>query len=182
MLAGLFGGSVARLLEVLVFASEPLHLRETARRAQMAPIQASRALSGLVKAGLVERKPVGNMVLFSLNRESREAKLLSELVESECGVIPALKKALEKEENVETAFVYGSFASRKQGAKSDVDVIVVGSADLVSLARAFSEASVKYGREINYSVYSRKEFDAKKKTPFLKRVLAEEKIMLVGKL
>jgi uncharacterized protein (DUF1697 family) len=60
-----------------------------------------------------------------------------------------------------------------------VDVIVVGSPDWKALAKKINEVEAEFGREVNYSVYSREEFEKKKNAPFLKRVLSGKMITLV---
>ena len=169
-------------MEVLVFAREPLHLRKIARRAGLQPIEVSRLLDKYCKAKIIGRERIGNMVLFSLNRSSAEGGLLENLVEKTRGVVPALREALSKEKKIRLAFVYGSFAAEKEGVRSDVDLLVVASIDWAAVSALVSGVESNCGREINYVVFSPEEFERKKKTPFLSRVLGGEKILLVGSL
>ena len=179
LLSALFGNRSAQILEALAFASEPVHLRELARRAGAAPIVVSRILDSLVKARLVERERKANLVLYSFGG-SKEAALLKNLVVESRGLIPLLRGALERVSGIEGAFVYGSFAAGEENADSDVDVVIVGSPDYAVLAKAVNGIDARFGREVNYSVYSPKEFKEKSKAPFLKRVLTGKKLMLVG--
>ena len=78
--------------------------------------------------------------------------------------------------------MYGSFATQEEGVKSDVDLLVVTSLDWSAVAGVVTGGEANCGRGINYIVYSPQEFERKKKTPFLSRVLLGEKIMLVGNL
>ena len=181
MLGQLFGVSNAKVLAALAFADAPLHLRELARRANVAPTQASRILTRFVRAGLADATPIGKMRLFSLRRENRTVKLLCELVEETAGVTEALRSELRKDGAIQTAFVYGSFASGKEGLKSDVDLMIIGRPDLASLSRRISRLESKFGREINYAVYSEEEFERKKSSPFLSRILKSERNVLVEK-
>lgn len=180
MLSELFGVSRAKILPVLVFAKQPVHLREVARRANMAPIQAARTLDGLASVGLVETSASAGRRLFRLRRETVAGGLLCKLVEESRGLLVALGETLKKEKAIKKAFVYGSFASGKEGLKSDVDLIIVGSPDWASLSRRVSALEAEFGREINYGVYAPEEFEEKSKRPFLSRVLDAEKIFLVG--
>ncbi len=182
MLGVLVGVKPARVLETLVFSKEPLHLREIARRSGVSPIAASRILDRFSKAKLVERDRFGNLVLFNINRSFEDGRLLCEVVEKTRGVVPVLKERLGKEKKIAAAFVYGSFASETEGAKSDVDLMVVGRLDWAAVSSLVRDLEWRFGREINYTVYSPDEFARKKSTPFLSRVLKGEKIMLVGEL
>ena len=83
---------------------------------------------------------------------------------------------------VELAFVYGSVASGKTTARSDVDLLVVGDVSLTEIVPALRTAEARLGREVNPSVYPVKEFRDKMKhdTPFLKRILAGPKLFVTG--
>ena len=48
------------------------------------------------------------------------------------------------------------------------------------LARQMRVLEKKLGREINYAVYPKKEFLAKRRQGFLRNVLVNQKIMVVG--
>jgi predicted nucleotidyltransferase len=178
LLGTLFGKRTALVLEALTFTREPVHLSELARRADSAPITASRILAGLVKANMVIREKKGNLVLYSFS-DARSAKILRELVEQTRGVVPALRESLRKIRGVEEAFVFGSYAAHTEGENSDVDVVIVGSPQWSELAKTINAVEAKFNREVNYVVYSRAEFEKKKKTPFLTRILKEKKIVLV---
>ena len=182
MLGVLCGPRTARVLETLVFAQMPLHLREIARRCGLQPIEVSRLLDKYCKAKIVVREKMGNLVLFSLNRSSQEGRLLENLVEKTRGVIPSLSEALGGEKKIKLAFVDGSCAAQEEGVKSDIDLLVVASLEWPSVAGLVTGVESNCGREINYIVYSPEEFERKKKTPFLSRVLRGKKIMLVGNL
>jgi predicted nucleotidyltransferase len=180
MLSVLFGKSKASVLSVLVFAREPIHLREIARRSSIAPIQASRILGEFCKARIVDFKRVGNMRFFSLNKSLPATRLICRFVEGTRGVVNALKECLGKEKGVEIAFIYGSFATGSESTKSDVDLIVVGEPNFAAFSNKIVEIEGVFGKEINYSVYSPSEFARKKSSAFLSRVLGGEKLFLIG--
>ena len=75
---------------------------------------------------------------------------------------------------INAAFVYGSFASRKETARSDIDLMIIS--DRLTYAdvyRALESAGKVLGRQINPTIYSRAEFSKRLKTrnPFVTKVM-----------
>jgi predicted nucleotidyltransferase len=85
---------------------------------------------------------------------------------------------------IEAAFVYGSQASGKVAASSDVDLAVVGDVDEMALHKAVGRAERHLGRPVNYTLLSRREFQRRKKEKggFLTRILHGPKIEVLGSL
>ncbi len=169
-----------KVLGVVLF-SDGLHLREIARRAGASSSEAKRELDILVSAGMLRAEKKGNLSLFYLEESCPFLQELKGLYSKTEGVFAQLEKALEKIPGIEYAFVYGSFARGEYGAKSDVDLMVVGEPDMGELNSRIMNVEAKVFREINYSVYPRKEFHRKATlSGFLRRVLSEKKVMLCG--
>ena len=83
---------------------------------------------------------------------------------------------------IEVAFVYGSVASGKKTARSDVDLLIIGDVTLADVLPAARGAEARLGREVNPSVYPVKEFREKleRGAPFLKRIVAGPKLFVAG--
>jgi predicted nucleotidyltransferase len=99
------------------------------------------------------------------------------------GLADILTQALEPlADDVRVAFVYGSLASGKESARSDVDVMVIGKASFGDVVKALRPAEARLSREVNPTVYPPAEFKAKlaAKHHFLTSVLNEPKVFLVG--
>ncbi|HEY4831100.1 MAG TPA: nucleotidyltransferase domain-containing protein, partial [Waddliaceae bacterium] len=79
-------------------------------------------------------------------------------------------------------FIYGSTASGKESANSDIDLFIVGDLGLRDLANILSEARKNLRREINSTVYSEKELKEKikERNPFIQQVLHRPRIWLMG--
>jgi len=99
------------------------------------------------------------------------------------GVAKELKESLI-EIGVETVFIYGSFASGEATVNSDIDIFIIGEVDEDKLIIKIREIEKTLSREINYVLFTAKEFERKKKSkdPFVLNVLKEPKIMLIGDL
>jgi predicted nucleotidyltransferase len=101
------------------------------------------------------------------------------------GIADVLRKALAPvADRIELALVYGSVASGKEGPRSDVDLMLVGELKFEEAIHALTRAEKSLRREINPHVYGAQEFRAKLAgtEPFLRRLLDEPKIALIGNL
>jgi len=96
-------------------------------------------------------------------------------------MVDILRDALNKED-VKIAFVFGSVASNQEGAKSDVDLMVIGDVGLRTLSGWLSGISEQIGREINPHVINENEFRRRRGSHdhFLTRVLESEKLFIEG--
>ena len=96
-----------------------------------------------------------------------------------------LRKALAPlAKRITLAFIYGSIASGKETARSDVDLMLIGDLKFEDAIHALASAEQSLRREINPHVYGLREFRAKlaSKEPYLLRVLDGPKILLSGDL
>jgi predicted nucleotidyltransferase len=80
------------------------------------------------------------------------------------------------------AFVFGSLASNKEGAASDVDLMVIGDMGLRTLSGWLSGVSEQIGREVNPHVMTENELRRRKhsRDHFLTHVLESEKLFIKG--
>jgi predicted nucleotidyltransferase len=182
----LFGSTRRDVLALLMGRpDESFYLREILRTIGGGSGAVQRELKQLADAGLIRRETRGNQVYFSANRDAPIFADLRAIVEKTAGTADVLRTSLSKlvrDRRIELAFVYGSVASGKQTARSDVDLLVIGDATLSEVVPALEGADRRLGREINASVYPSKEFRQKLKrgTPFLRRIVAGPKLFVAG--
>lgn len=180
----LFGGYRKRVLSLLLLHPEQsLHLREIARALDKPAGTLLRELKALADAGVLLRLPVGNQVRFQANPACPIYEELRAIVKKTVGVADVLREALAPlGTKIEVAFVYGSLASGEERAGSDVDVMIIGSARFSEVVAALEPAQAALRREVNPSVYSALEWKTKlaARDPFLRNVLAERKIFILG--
>ena len=186
-MARLLFGSVRRDVLALLYGrpAESFYLREIQRAVSsgIGPVQ--RELRQLTEAGLVEREQRGQHVYFSANQHAPIFAELQAIIEKTAGAAEVLRAslaALLAAGKIDAAFVYGSVAEGKQGSRSDVDVFILGEATLTDVVPAIRAAESRLGRDVNPSVYSRKDVRVKLKagSAFLRRVLKGPKLMIVG--
>jgi len=140
-----------------------------------------RELSNLESFGLLVGQKKGNQQYYAVNTGHFLFAELQKIVLKTEGISGTLKRALT-DEKISCMFIYGSFARGSAGAKSDIDLFIVGAIDEDRLIPIIHSCEQETGREINYTLMTLAEFAQKKKQhdPFVKNVMKEEKIVISG--
>jgi predicted nucleotidyltransferase/predicted transcriptional regulator with HTH domain len=177
--------SKARRRLLAYFFTNPaarLHLRDLAERLGIDPSNLSKELGRLEREGLFQSEVSGRQKYFQLNREYPLFDEVRSIVAKTIGAVPLIAQSLQKIEGIGEAFLYGSFARNQQDAVSDVDVLVIGNPKGEALAEAMQKLERRLGREVNYTVLTRREFDLRRarKDAFLENVWHNKRVSLVG--
>lgn len=183
MLTQLMPAARVKVLAFLLLnASEECYLREIARRAGVPLRAAQRELAILERIALVQRERRGRQVFFRVETDHPLFADLRALFLKSDGLALPLRRALEGVTGVEAAAVYGSVASGTDTGRSDVDLLVIGSADAMALHEAVSAVENQLGREVSYTLLSRRELRtrSRKHDPFLTRVLGGPLLPVIG--
>jgi len=168
---------------LLMHPAESWHVREIARMTGRPANSMYRELNALAQAGLLRRRAQGNQVHYSANPDCPIHEELRGILRKTAGIADVLREALAPlNAKIQAAFVYGSVAGGTERARSDVDVMIVGSISFEEAVRALAPAEETLRREVNPHVYGQREFRGKIAAcePFLLRVLTGPKIFLVG--
>lgn len=172
----------AELLRLL-FGLRPaeLHLRELVRQSGLSLSTVRQELQCLTRVGLVIARKDGNRVYYRANPDHPVFRELRSLVLKTDGLVGVLQPALDIPE-VNVAFVFGSVARGDTGARSDVDLMVVGSAGLRRLVSRLAGVADRTGREINPHVLTPGEFVERKnrRDHFVKSVLESPRLFVKG--
>jgi predicted nucleotidyltransferase len=178
----LFGRTRGAVLSILYgHVGKGFYLRQLARLTNIALGPVQREIRQLVEAGLVSKKTIGTQTLYSANRESPVFREIKGLVTKTVGMHDVLAEALSSlRDEINLAFVYGSVARSREREHSDVDVMVVGNVDFDAIVVKLRDAEKTLNREINPTVYSIREFSKKLRGNFLKTVLTEKKLFIIG--
>jgi len=178
----LFGRTRGAVLSILYgHVGESFYLRQLARDTEIALGPVQREIRQLVDSGLVARKIVGAQTLYSANQQSPVFAEIKNLVAKTVGMHDVLYEALDPlRKKINLAFVYGSVARSGEAERSDVDLMLVGKVDFSAVVSKLADAQRTLNREINPTVYSVKEFRGKVRGNFLKNVLAEKKLFIIG--
>jgi predicted nucleotidyltransferase len=158
-----------------------LHLREMERQASLSLGTIRQDLQKLVKLDLVTARRDGNRLYYRANTEHPLYTDIRKLVLKTAGLVEILKSVLNRE-GVKVAFVFGSLASNREKAASDVDLMVIGAVGLRALSSWLSGVSDQIGREINPHTLTVAEFRRRKEKGdhFLSNVLESPRLFIIG--
>jgi predicted nucleotidyltransferase len=163
--------------------SQRYYLRELQRILGYSAGSIRRELLRFQTDDLFNTDRVANLLYYSINTKHPLYKELKSIVSKTVGVEGSLKKTLASFKNIKIAFIYGSFATRREKAASDIDLMIIGEPNTSRLNEKIIELEKGLKREINQTIYSLKEYKAKKKAKsgFILDLLKKQKTMLIGK-
>jgi predicted nucleotidyltransferase len=138
-------------------------------------------INKLVDEGILLDEHRGNNHFFSLNKKYTVYEELKSVFLKTVGAVGILKDALKKIKGIERAFVYGSFAQGEERKNSDIDLMIIGSADEDEILDAISKVEGALNRTINYGLISGQDFQRKVKdgNSFLMNILSKKVIELI---
>lgn len=168
---------------LLLRPDEHFYVRELERLTGISAGSLHRELKAMSEAGLLIREHQGNQVLYQADRSCSIFEELASIFRKTVGLGSELTAALEPiADRIDVAFVFGSMASGKQHAKSDVDICVLGEVELLDVVKAIGSLQESLRREINPVVMSAKQFasDLANRERFAERLVAEPKIFVIG--
>jgi len=143
-----------------------------------------RELARLEDSGLVTVSRVGTQKHYQANPKSPIFSELCAIAQKTVGLAEPLREALKPlVKKISAAFVYGSVAKKQDTAASDIDLMVIsGKVTYADLFTVLEEVSARLGRQVNATVYSSQELAkrVKQDNAFVKRVLAQPKVWLIG--
>jgi predicted nucleotidyltransferase len=159
-----------------------VHLRDLAERLDIDPANLSKELRRLEIEGLFRSEVSGRQKYFRLNREYPLFAEVRSIVSKTIGAASLIAQSIKKIEGIEEAYLYGSFARNQQDAASDIDVLVIGGPRGEVLAEAMRKIERQLGREVSYTVLTRKELDSRRarKDAFLENVWHNKRVLLIG--
>ena len=160
------------------------YLSDLAKHLRRRPSSLQEPLASLVSAEVLSRRKEGNRVYFQANRDCPFLPELQGLMAKTIGLVDVLRDALTPlSPQIAVAFIHGSVAASRERARSDIDLIVLGSLGLAELSPVLERVELRIGRPVNANVYSPEEF-AKKisaRNHFLCSVLDKKKLFIVGR-
>ena len=173
-----------RVLGLLLMHSDKrYHVREIARLTDTVAGTLHKELARLADAGLLLKETVGNQVLYRANRDCPIFEELASIFRKTSGLTDVLADTLALfPDRIVAAFVFGSMASGKETAGSDIDLLIIGDVGFSEIVKAVYSAQEVLGREINPKVYSKKEWRKmlKDKDAFITEVLKKPKLFISG--
>jgi len=173
-----------RLLALLLLQPERSWVLQDLAETLSAPVSSvHRELARAEGAGLVRRDASARPHRFQAAADDPLFGPLADLLRGSVGVEEQLRAALERPD-VLVALIYGSWAGGERRPDSDIDVLVVGDADLRELRRRVRPIGKAIGRTIDLTVISHDEFQrlVSERSSFTRRVVESRTTPLVGDL
>ena len=142
-----------------------------------------RELLKFQKDDLFNTQREGNLLYYALNMDHPLFKELKAIIAKTVGIEGSLRNALSSVKKIKIAFIYGSFAAKREKGTSDIDLMIIGNPDTSQLNEKIAALEKRLGREINPTIYALAEYKAKKKAKsgFIMDLLRNPKIMVIGK-
>lgn len=161
--------------------SKKYYLRELERILGYSAGNIRRELLKLSEDNFFLTNKIGNLLYYKLNTDHPLYNEIKSIVKKSAGIVEKIKNNLLKVPNIDIAFIYGSFAQNKATSTSDIDLMIIGEAKTTAIINATKSLENKFGREINFTLYSKDDFNNKKDTRgFLKDIINKKKIFLIG--
>ena len=184
MLTKLFSSTRAELLGLFFNNPEDrFYLREIARHIGKDAAGIKRELDKLVKIGLLAIEKRGVQKYYFANKNSPIFSEMKGLIFKTTGVQGSMKASLSRLKGVKVAFIYGSYAKGAEKEDSNINLMVIGQANITELNDMVMGLEDKLKRDIDYLVFDEQEYRKRKdsKDPFIRELLKGKKIFLLGK-
>lgn len=168
-----------------LFFSNPdreFYIHEIGRHIGKKPGIFQKTLYDLERMGVLTSRYQAHARYFRANKSYPIYADLKSIVFKTIGVMDSLTELMAGSGVIEFAFIYGSYARARENPASDIDLMIVGSLDETVILRRLDSLERAIGREINYRILTSTKMSGffKAEDPFLKHVLKEPKIFLIG--
>ena len=171
---------VQKLLDLFFsHEDERFYANEIVRRLGVDKRNLAKKLKEFETEGLFVTESIGNMKFYSLNKDFPLYEEYKKIVLRTVGLERKLGDALRKVKGIDEAYIYGSYASGRTDATSDIDLLVVGNHDGIKLQERIARLQREYDREINLVDMSGEEFQRRRNDPFIVTVMKGEKIKII---
>src|SRR4030042_4076294 len=170
------------ILKLFLFnTNDSFYQRQISSLAAQSIRGVQREVDKLNRIGIIERPIQGNRIYYKLNKKCPIAQDLKNIFFKSVGIAEVLKENF-KEKKIKLAFIYGYYAKGEENLLSDIDLMVIGDISSKDLSGILSKPKKDLMREINYAVFSLREFISKtvQRDHFINSILKDKKIYIIG--
>jgi len=162
-------------------SDENLYINEMVRKFRLDKRNLAKKLKEFEKEGLFKSEKRGNQIYYSLNKRYALYDEYRKIVLKTTGIESQLENILKGIDGIKKAYILGSYARNKMDSASDIDLLVIGSANTINVHKKLAGLQERIDREINLINMSEKEFEIKKKEndPFIKDVFKKKRIEII---
>jgi predicted nucleotidyltransferase len=180
----LFTGYRRQVLGLLLLKPDQAwHVREIARLTHTQPGTLHKELTKLAQAGILQKTEQGNQLWYQADTRCVVFEELASILRKTSGLTDVLRQALlPVADQLQFAAVFGSVASGKATAASDIDLLLVGDLSFAEAVKHLYLAQQQLGREINPKLYSVAEWQKALAAPtgFITELLESPLLMIAG--
>lgn len=174
-----------QILILEIFFNDPeksYYLRELARLVKKEPGVFQKDINKLAEDNILISEYRANSRFFKLNKKHPLYREFRNIFLKTFGVVKKIKDILGGVKNVKIAFIFGSFAAKKEDSLSDIDLMIIGNPNEDEFISKISKLENQIDREINYHIFSLIDWEEKikEKNSFLENILSKPKIFLIG--
>lgn len=142
-----------------------------------------RYIEKMISDGILCEERIGNMRFFWLNKDYQLYNEIKAMVSKTIGVEAQLREIIEKIDTIETAFIFGSFATDKFNSGSDIDLFIIGEVNEDNFIEEITKLEMQISRDVNYHIYKKQELVEKfANNSFMNNVFSNKMILLKGNL
>lgn len=158
-----------------------LYLNEITKTLNVDKRNLAKKLFELEEEGLLKKEIRGNLSLYSINKSYPLYKEYKKIILKTAGFEKRIKEILQNAGKIKVAYIYGSYAKDKMYSNSDIDLLVVGSHNIIDLQRDLRRLQNEIGRNIDVINMDEKELKKriKNKDQFILGVLNNKHIKLM---
>ena len=171
------------ILKMLLLNPEAnYHVRAIVRGVHAEINAVRRELDNLTSINFLFKRQSSNKLFYRVNTLHPFYPEILALVAKEDGHGYEILKNANEIGGIDYAVVSSGFLRGRTSTVLDVDLFIVGNANLEVLGKLVKSQELKYGREINFSTMTMDEFMYRKRTSdsFVMRVLSQGRAMLIG--
>jgi DNA-binding transcriptional ArsR family regulator len=162
--------------------TEMYYVREITRATKEEINAVRRELDRMVNYGLLKSEQRGNRLYYYLNTKYVYFQELQQMVVKSTGLGKKIRKLRSKLGTVDFVMFSGKFVRGLRPRQDEVDMLVIGDVVLPELQVLIKEEEATLGRELNYAVFSKEEFEFRKtrRDPFIMDILFGTRVMVIG--
>ena len=170
------------LMELFSETQKHLYVRELTRRVGTEINAVRRELKRLTGAGIIRKEKRGNRLYYLVRTDYPLYYELVAMVAKEVTIGSGILKNANNLGKIRLALLSTDFAEGRESEKTELDLLIVGNANLELLDEIVKQAQLESKRDINYTVLGEEEFEYLKgrRDTFLLAFLISPTIVLLG--
>lgn len=168
---------------ILLFVYNPskeYYINEIAKLAKTSAGTTQRELEKLLANGFLVKSRRANLVYYRLNSDNQLLPDIKNIIDKTIGLDYVLKRGLGGLNNIEFAFLFGSYVKGDFKTSSDIDLYIIGNITEKDLYEKIKTAENIIKREINYHLATAKEFKKNIKKSFFYEEILKNYLLIIG--